>query len=85
MAWFAALSVAARRFSADPRRLVPNLILSTASVGLTVLAFKLVGDGVGATLGYATWLVVMPPVALVQLAPISLAAGACAKSPWSAF
>jgi len=73
MAWLAALSVAARRFCADPWRLVPHLLLSASSAGLAVLGFKLVGDGVGAPLGYATWLVVVPPVALIQLVPISLA------------
>jgi uncharacterized membrane protein YbhN (UPF0104 family) len=73
IAWLAALSVAARQFCSDPRRLVPNLILSASSVGLTVLGYKLVGDGVGATLGFATWLVVIPPVTLIQLVPISVA------------
>lgn len=73
MAWLAELAVAGRRFCADPWRLAANLILSASSVGLTVFGFKLAGDAVGVHLAYSTWLVVVPPIALIQLVPISLA------------
>lgn len=72
-AWLGALSVAARRLAAQPRRLAANLVLSTVSVGLTVLGFQLAGAAVGVEAGYLTWLAVVPPVALVQLIPVSLA------------
>jgi len=69
----AALSKEARRFCAIPRRLAANLALSACGMALTILSFKLIGDGIGARLSYATWIVVVPPVALIQLVPVSLA------------
>jgi uncharacterized membrane protein YbhN (UPF0104 family) len=72
-AWLGELSVAARRLVAHPRQLAANLALSTISVGLTVLGFQLAGAAVGIEAGYGTWLAVVPPVALIQLVPVSLA------------
>ena len=47
--------------------------LSILTVGLAVFAFKLVGDSLGVPLSFVTWLAIVPPVSLIQLAPVSLA------------
>jgi len=63
----------ARRLVADPGRCAAVLGLSIVTIGLTVLGYALVGDSLGVPLSFATWLVVVPPVSLIQLMPISLA------------
>jgi len=67
------LSRAARRLITDPRRCAATVGLSILAFGLTVLAHKLVGDSLGVPLSFVTWLVIVPPVSLIQLAPVSLA------------
>jgi uncharacterized membrane protein YbhN (UPF0104 family) len=57
----------------SPRRLGAILALSGASASLAILATKVLADGLDVRLSYSTWLLILPPVALVQLAPISLA------------
>jgi len=49
------------------------LLLSGLGIGLTVLSFKFLGDSVGVHLSYPNWLIIVPPVALIQLVPVSLA------------
>jgi len=49
------------------------LFLSGLGIRLTGLSFKFLGDSVGAELSYPNWLVIIPPVALIQLIPVSLA------------
>ena len=73
LAALADLSRATRRLIADPRRGAALLGLSALAVGLAVLAFKLVGDSLGIRLSFLTWLIVISPVSLIQLAPVSLA------------
>jgi hypothetical protein len=67
------LSRAAQRLIADPRRCAAMLGLSILAVGLAIFAFKLVGDSLGVPLSLVTWLIIVPPVSLIQLAPVSLA------------
>jgi glycosyltransferase 2 family protein len=67
------LSREARRLFSHPRRCGAVLGLSALTIGLTILAFKLVADGVGSCLSLGSWTVIVPPVTLVQLLPVSLA------------
>ena len=69
----AELSRASRRLFAHPRRCSGVLGLSACSIGLTILAYKLVGDGVGSRLSLERWVMIVPPVSLIQLLPVSLA------------
>jgi hypothetical protein len=67
------LSRATRRLITDPRRCATMLGLSILMVGFAVLAFKLVGNSLNIPLSFVTWLAIVPPVSLIQLAPVSLA------------
>ncbi len=66
------LSIEARRIFLDPRRAVPIFGLALATTGLTVLAADLAGQSVNLHLSFSLWLMIVPPVALFQLLPISL-------------
>ena len=69
----ATLSRQARNLCGDVRKFTMIIFLSSLSTGLTVLCVKLLGDGLDVRLSYATWLAIVPPVAFVQLLPVSLA------------
>ena len=69
----AELSRESRRLFTHPRRCSAVLALSVCTIGLTVLAFKLVGDAVGSRLSVESWAMIVPPVSLIQLLPVSLA------------
>ena len=73
MTEFAELSRASRRLFADPGPCGAVLALSVVTIALTVLAFKLVGDAVGSRLSFGSWMMIVPPVTLIQLVPVSLA------------
>lgn len=66
------LSIEARRAFLDVRRAVPILGLAVISIGLTILSADLAGRCVNLDLSYSRWLVVLPPVALLQVLPVSL-------------
>jgi hypothetical protein len=70
---FAELSRASRRLFMDPGRCGAVLGLSIITIALTVLAFKFVGDAVGNRLSLGNWIMIVPPVTLIQLLPVSLA------------
>jgi uncharacterized membrane protein YbhN (UPF0104 family) len=69
----AALSRETRRLFMEPARSVAVLALSAVTMGFTILGFKLVADGVGSHLPLGNWIMIVPPVILIQLLPISLA------------
>ena len=69
----AELSRETRRLLTRPARCAAVLGLSAVTIGLTILGFKLVADGVGSRLPLASWIMIVPPVTLIQLLPISLA------------
>jgi hypothetical protein len=73
MAPFAELSRAGRRLFTNPRQCGAVLGLSVITIALTVLAFKFVGDAVGSRLSLGSWMMIVPPVTLIQLMPVSLA------------
>jgi uncharacterized membrane protein YbhN (UPF0104 family) len=73
LAALAELSREGRRLFADPARCAVVLGLSVLTVGFPALAFMLIGRSLGITLSFGTWLVVLPPVTLIQLLPVSLA------------
>jgi glycosyltransferase 2 family protein len=69
----AELSRETRRLLTRPARCAAVLGLSAVTIGLTILGFKLVADGVGSRLPLGSWIMIVPPVTLMQLLPISLA------------
>ena len=69
---FAVLSRQARSLLLRPGSAIPILFLSTIGLLLTILSTKLVGDSLDVHLSYGTWLVVLPPVLVIQLLPVSL-------------
>ena len=73
VAEFAALSREGRRLFAPPARSGAVLSLGAVTVGLTILAIMLVADSLGVDLPFGSWVVIVPPVTLIQLVPVSLA------------
>jgi len=70
---FAELSRASRRLFRDPGRCGAVLGFSIITIALSVLALKFVGDAVGSPLPLGSWIMIVPPVTLIQLVPVSLA------------
>jgi uncharacterized membrane protein YbhN (UPF0104 family) len=73
IAELAVLSRVGRRLFARPAWSGAVVGLAVATVGLTVLAFMLVADSLGINLPFISWIVIVPPVTLIQLVPVSLA------------
>ena len=69
----AELARESRRLFAHAKRCSAVLGLSALTTGLSILAFKLVADGVGTRLSLGNWMMILPPVTLIQLLPLSLA------------
>jgi len=70
---FAELSRECRRLFTYPQRCGAVLSLSVLAILLSIIAFKLIGDAVGSRLSIGIWAMVVPPVAFIQLLPVSLA------------
>ena len=73
IARLAELSPETRRLFTDPARCGAVLALSALTMGLTILAFKLVTEAVGSRLSLGSCIMIVPPVTLIQLLPVSLA------------
>jgi glycosyltransferase 2 family protein len=73
LAALANLSRSVRRLIFNPGLWTAMLGLSLLAVGCVVLAWKLAGDSLSVPLSFATWLVIIPLVSLIQLTPVSLA------------
>jgi uncharacterized protein (TIRG00374 family) len=69
----AVLSREGRRLCSRPRRFAVLLGLAATTMGLTILALMLVADSLGVNLPFGSWVVIVPPVSLIQLVPVSLA------------
>jgi glycosyltransferase 2 family protein len=73
VAELATLSRRARRLFATPARSGAVLSLAAATVSLTIVALRLVASSLGVDLSLSIWAVIVPPVSLIQLLPVSLA------------
>ena len=73
VAELAALSRAGRRLFARPAWSAAVVSLSVATVGLSILGYMLVAESLGVDLTFGSWIVIVPPVSLIQLVPVSLA------------
>jgi len=69
----AELSRDARQLLLQPRRLLWISLLSVTGSGLTILSYNLIGESLAIPLSFAQWVVVVPPVILVQVLPVSVA------------
>jgi len=57
----------------NPRVCGAVLSLSVITIALGIVVFKLAADAVGICLSLADWVIIVPPVTLMQLLPVSLA------------
>jgi uncharacterized membrane protein YbhN (UPF0104 family) len=73
VAELAALSRQGRRLFVRPGRSGAILGLAAATTGLSILATMAVADSLGVDLPFLSWVVIVPPVSLIQLVPVSLA------------
>jgi len=73
VALLAELSRESRRLFADRRRAGIVLGLSVVTISLTIAAFKLIAEAIGTHLSLGNWAMIVPPVTLIQLLPVSLA------------
>ena len=83
VAELAGLSREGRRLFGRPARAGALTGLSVATVGLTIVASMLVAESLGVDLSFFSWVVIVPPVTLIQLVPVSLAGWGCANSALS--
>jgi glycosyltransferase 2 family protein len=70
---FVELSREARSLWRQPARCGAVLAMSMLTIGLPIVACKLIGDGIGSPLSLVVWAMVFAPVTLIQLLPVSLA------------
>ena len=70
---FARLSHQIRKVFSAPRRAAVIIVLSAIGTVLPIVSMQLVGNSVGVELSFSDWLVIVPPVILSQLLPISIA------------
>src|SRR6266436_2115162 len=73
VAELAELSRQGRRLFVRPGRCGAILGLAAATTGLSILATMAVADSLGIDLPFLSWVVIVPPVTLIQLVPVSLA------------
>jgi uncharacterized membrane protein YbhN (UPF0104 family) len=73
LAELAALSRQGRRLFARPARSGVVISLAAATVGLTIVGTMLVAESLGVDLSLVSWAMIVPPVGLIQLVPVSLA------------
>lgn len=66
-------SKSARQFSANISLSIPIFIASIATHLLSIVAIKVLADGMGAHVSFYQMLILMPPVMLLTMLPISLA------------
>ena len=69
----ALLSRDARQLFDCPVRVSSILGLSTTAIILTTLGCMLVGQGLGAELSFGSWLMIIAPITVMQLMPVTLA------------
>ena len=69
----ATLSGQGRRLFARPARSGKVLSLAAPRIGLTILGITLVADSLGIDLSFVSWVLIVPPVSLIQLFPVTLA------------
>jgi glycosyltransferase 2 family protein len=69
----AELSRDGRRLLMHPGRCAAVLGLSVLTIALGIVAYKLIGDGIGSRLSLGSWAMIVPPVTFIQLLPVSLA------------
>ncbi|WP_426442431.1 lysylphosphatidylglycerol synthase transmembrane domain-containing protein [Bradyrhizobium genosp. P] len=69
----ASISIEGRRLVSDPRRLGVIFSLALLGTAINIYAYQRIAQSMGADLSFVDWVLVVPPVTLVQLLPISLA------------
>jgi uncharacterized protein (TIRG00374 family) len=73
LSFLASISIEARRLVSDPRRFAVIFSLALLGTAINIWAYQRIALSIGADLSFVDWVLIVPPVTLVQLLPISLA------------
>ena len=73
LSFLASISIEARRLVSDPRRLGVIFSLALLGTAINIWAYQRIALSIGADLSFVDWILIVPPVTLVQLLPVSLA------------
>ena len=73
LSFLASISVEARRLISDPRRFAVIFSLALLGTAINIWAYQRIALSIGTDLSFVDWLLIVPPVTLVQLLPVSLA------------
>jgi hypothetical protein len=73
LSFLASISIEGRRLVSDPRRFAVIFLLAFLGTAINIWAYQRIALSIGAQLSFVDWVLIVPPVTLVQLLPISLA------------
>jgi glycosyltransferase 2 family protein len=73
LSFLASISIEARRLVGDPRRFAVIFLLALLGTAMNMWAYQRIALSIGAELSFVDWVLIVPPVTLVQLLPLSLA------------
>jgi hypothetical protein len=73
LSFLASISIEGRRLVSDPRRFGVTFSLALLGTTMNIWAYQRIALSVGADLSFVDWVLIVPPVTLVQLLPVSLA------------
>jgi hypothetical protein len=73
LSFLASISIEARRLVCAPRRFAVIFLLALLGTAINIWAYQRIALSIGADLSFVDWVLIVPPVTLVQLLPISLA------------
>jgi uncharacterized membrane protein YbhN (UPF0104 family) len=69
----ASISIEARRLVSNPRRLSVLFSLTLLGTAINISAYQRIALSIDAGLSFVDWVLIVPPVTLMQLLPVSLA------------
>jgi glycosyltransferase 2 family protein len=73
LSFFGSISVEGRRLVGDVRRFAIIIFLAFLGTAINIWSYQRIALSIGANLSFVDWALIVPPVTLVQLVPISLA------------
>jgi uncharacterized membrane protein YbhN (UPF0104 family) len=73
LSFLASIAIEARRLVSDPRRFAVIFSLALLGTAINIWGYQRIALSIGADLSFVDWVLIVPPVTLVQLLPISLA------------
>jgi uncharacterized membrane protein YbhN (UPF0104 family) len=73
LSFLASISIEGRRLVSDPCRFAVIFPLALLGTAINIWAYQRIALSIGANLSFINWLLIVPPVTLAQLLPVSLA------------